>query len=168
MAIVSGNGWLDFEPELIAARPDVLVVNEDGDGAEKRQLSAALGIRYVVLPRTPWGELPTRSTTALRHQIRLPYRIDLAGGWLDQPFVSQMAPGSVIVASLEFDHDLEERCGMATSTRRAAGRLWGARLPPCDPLEIAELLFACENPPGKLPISGSQDALGIALPCANR
>ena len=168
VVIGSGAGWLDFQPELVAMRPDVFVVNEDGDRQEKRALCAALGIRYVVLPRTPWNALPKRSTSALRRELRLPYRIDLAGGWLDQPFVSQLAAGAVIVASLSLDRDLDERCGMATSTRRAAQRLWGERLPPGDPLAIAQALFACENPPGKSPISGSQDALGIALPGVHR
>ncbi len=168
VVIGSGSGWLDFEPELITARPDVFVVNEDGDRPEKRQLCDTLGIRYIVLSRTPWRELPPRSTLELRREVRLPYRIDLAGGWLDQPFVSQIVAGPVIVASLTLNRDLNERCGMATSTRRAAQRIWGDRLPPGDPLEIAAMLFACENPPGKLPLSGSQDALGIALPGIHR
>lgn len=37
--------------------------------------------------------LPPRSTTTLRSECRIPYRLDLAGGWLDQPFVSKYFPG---------------------------------------------------------------------------
>ena len=34
--------------------------------------------------------------------------------------------------------------------------------------EQAKILFACENPPGKTEVAGSQDALGILLPGINR
>ena len=46
-------------------------------------------------PRTPHDGLASRSTTQLRTVDRLSYRLDLAGGWLDQPFVSRHHPGSV-------------------------------------------------------------------------
>ena len=42
--VSSGSGILDFEPELRRLRPQVLVVNADGDFPEKRQLGAELGV----------------------------------------------------------------------------------------------------------------------------
>ncbi len=84
--ISSGCGYLDFEPALRAIQPDVFVVNEDGNTPEKRKLVQNLGIEYVVLQRTPHDGLLPRSTTDLRKIDQLSYRIDLAGGWLDQSF----------------------------------------------------------------------------------
>lgn len=164
-AIISrGSGILDFQPELEAIRPDVFVVNEDGNTPAKRRLCEALGVEYVVLQRTPHPGLHARSTTDLRRVQRMPYRIDVAGGWLDQPFVSQHCPGSVITLSLEPTVEFNERSGMATSTRRTAIKLWGPQLPADDPEKLAWMLFCCDNPPGKTEISGSQDAIGLVFP----
>ena len=98
----------------------------------------------------------------------LPYRIDLAGGWLDQPFISKLARGPVIVASIEPDPKFRTRCGLATSTRARAADIWGADLPAEDPGKLARILFDYENPPGTKQFSGSQDALGICLPGVHR
>ncbi len=159
-----GSGMLDFAEELREIRPDCFIVNEDGNTPDKRKLCEALGIEYVVLRRTPHRGLAPRSTTALRGVQRMPYRIDLAGGWLDQPFVSKHYPGSVITLSLEPTIEFNERSGMATSTRRVAVELWGTQLP-VDHLErTAKILFCCDNPPGTQYISGAQDAIGIVYP----
>ena len=166
--VSSGSGITDFEPDLRRLRPDLFVVNLDGDNAAKRQLCQELGIEYRVLERVPARSLPARCTTDLRQAARIPYRIDLAGGWLDQPFVSQLHPGPVIVVGLEPSAVFAGRSGLATSTRTTAERLWGVQLPHGDPVEQAKLLFACENPPGTVEVAGSQDALGIALPGVNR
>jgi glycerol-3-phosphate cytidylyltransferase-like family protein len=64
--ISSGGGWLDAEPEIQALRPDLYVVNEDGDKTEKRAYCEAHGIRYVVLSRRPREGLPRRQSTDLR------------------------------------------------------------------------------------------------------
>lgn len=77
--VSSGSGYLDFEPELRSLHPDVFVVNEDGNTPDKRHLCDELGVRYVVLERTPHSALPARSTTSLRRVNQMPYRIDLAG-----------------------------------------------------------------------------------------
>lgn len=162
--VSSGSGMLDFEPELRAISPDVFVVNADGNIPAKEALCRELGIEYVVLERTPHAELPARSTTSLRALDQMPYRIDLAGGWLDQPFVSGLHPGSVLTVSLEAGIDFNERSGMATSTRNRALELWGPKLPPGDPQKLAFVLFCYDNPPGTKQISGSQDAIGIVVP----
>jgi cytidyltransferase-like protein len=162
--ISAGSGVLDFEQELRRIRPDTLVVNQDGDRAEKRSLCQELGIEYVVLKRTPHANLPERSTTGLRELSSIPYRIDLAGGWLDQPWVSQAYPGSVLTLSIEPELEFNKRSGMASSTRRAALDLWGTRLPPGDCEKLARTLFCYDNPPGTQIISGSQDSIGIVFP----
>ena len=63
----------------------------------------------------------------------IPYRAALAGGWIDQPFVSRLnptPPGSMVVVGLEPDFYWMDRCGMGTSTRRVALRLWGKKSRP--------------------------------------
>ncbi len=149
-------------------RPDVLVTNEDGHTPAKEALCRSRGIDYRVLRRVPHAGLPVRSTTALRAESTIPYRIDLAGGWLDQPFVSKFHPGSVLTVSIEPTIEFNDRSGMASSTRRRAVELWGAQMPHGDPATLARVLFGFENPPGKAEIAGSQDALGIVLPGLNR
>ncbi len=162
--ISRGSGILDFEPELRDVQPDIFVVNEDGNTPDKRKLCAELGVEYVVLHRTPHEGLDARSTTALRQMNLMPYRIDIAGGWLDQPFVSKLHAGAVITISLEPTIDFNERSGMASSTRRTAIELWGSRLPVGDPQKTAKILFCCDNPPGTTEVSGAQDSIGIACP----
>lgn len=166
--ISRGEGLLDFEPELRELHPDIFAVNADGAHESKAALCRELGVRYVVLERIPAGALPPRSTTTLRDQCVIPYRIDLAGGWLDQPWVSKHHPGAVLTISLEPTHEFNERSGMATSTRKKAITLWCNQLPEGDPERIAQVLFSFENPPGTIEVAGSQDALGIVLPGLNR
>lgn len=161
--VSTGSGHLDFEAEMRELKPDVFVVNEDGNTPAKRQLCCEAGVEYVVLDRVPHQNLPARSTTDLRRIDQMPYRIDLAGGWLDQPFVSQHYPGAVITLSIEPTVDFNERSGMATSTRHTAIDLWGSRLPPGDPAKIAKILFCCDNPPGTQEVSGAQDAIGLVF-----
>jgi len=166
--ISQGSGILDFEAELRTIRPDIFIVNEEGSTPAKRELCESLGIGYLVLRREPHSGLTARSTTALRDLCRIPYRIDVAGGWLDQPFVSRFYPGAVITISLEPTVEFNERSGMASSTRRAAIDLWGPRLPVNSYEKLAKILFCYDNPPGTLEISGSQDAIGIVFPGLNR
>jgi cytidyltransferase-like protein len=165
--VSSGSGILDFEPELRALKPDIFVVNSDGNIPAKEALCKELDIEYIVLERTPHANLPARSTTALRLVEQMPYRIDVAGGWLDQPFVSKHYPGPVLLISLEPTISFNERSGMATSTRNRALELWGPRLPVGDPEKLAFLLFCYDNPPGKQYISGSQDSIGLVMPGLN-
>ena len=162
--VSQGSGMLDFEHELREMRPDTFIVNADGNIPEKRELCKQLGVEYRVLQRVPHADLAPRSTSAMRRRHQIPYRIDLAGGWLDQPFVSRHHPGSVITISLEPTIEFNERSGMATSTRRSAIDLWGPRLPPGDCEKLAKVLFCYDNPPGTEEISGSQDAIGIVIP----
>jgi cytidyltransferase-like protein len=162
--ISRGSGILDFEAELREIMPDYLVVNADGHTPEKRDLCQSLQIQYIMLERKPYPGLDARSTTQLRQRDYLPYRIDLAGGWLDQPFVSKHYPGPVVTISLEPTLEFNERSGMASSTRRHAQELWGPKLPQGDYEKIAKILFCYDNPPGTEVISGSQDSIGLVFP----
>ncbi len=96
-----------------------------------------------------------------------PYRICIAGGWMDQPWVSEVHPGSVVVAQIWPTLDFNDRSGMATSSRNVAIELWGDQLPEGDLLRKAELLFGAENY-GKTYVSGSQDHIGLMNPGINR
>lgn len=165
--INSGSGLLDFKDDLIKFQPDIFFVNEDGHSPEKEKLCKALDIEYVVSKRIPHKNLPVRSTTALRQECTIPYRIDLAGGWLDQPEISKYVAGPVITLSIEPDYEFNDRSGMSTSTRKKAVELWKTQIPEGDKIQLAKMLFCYENPPGSKCISGSQDSLGIVLPGAN-
>jgi cytidyltransferase-like protein len=163
-----GAGILDFQEELKEIQPDIFVVNEDGNTPAKAALCASMGIEYKVLERIPNEGLPVRSTTSLRTHSIIPFRIDLAGGWLDQPYVNNLFPGSVITISIEPTIEFNNRSGMSSSTRNKAIELWKAQLPEGDPQQLAKILFSFENPPGTKNIAGSQDALGIVLPGLNK
>lgn len=162
--ISKGSGMLDFIHELTEIKPDLFIVNTDGNTPDKRALCEEFQIEYKVLHRQPHQGLPPRSTTDLRSILLMPYRIDVAGGWLDQPFVSKKYPGPVITISLEPTLEFNERSGMATSTRRKASELWGPKMPAGDYEKIAKILFCYDNPPGTQEISGSQDAIGLVYP----
>lgn len=163
-----GSGFLDFEEDLHDLRPDMLIVNEDGHSPAKEALCRSLGIDYRVLKRIPHAGLPARDTTTLRTESCIPFRIDMAGGWLDQPFVSCHCPGPVLTISIEPTIEFNDRSGMASSTRRKAIDLWHSAIPHGDPERLAKVLFSYENPPGTGEVAGSQDALGIVLPGLNR
>lgn len=164
--INSGNGIMDFEQELERLNPDFFVVNEDGFSPAKQELCDKLGIKLKVLERIPDAGLPARSTTEIRNSnnCQLPYRIDLAGTWIDQPYVSEYHPGWAITLSLEPIIEYNERCGMSTSTRNAAKKIWPYHLPLEKPEMLAEILFKFENTPGSKIISGAQDSIGICMP----
>lgn len=101
---------------------------------------------------------------------KLPYRLALAGGWIDQPFVSHLnpdPPGSMVVASLVPTFRLMDRCGMGTSTRRIAIQNWGDAIPPGKPDELVRELYWLENR-GKAEPSGSQDMAGLVYPGISR
>ncbi|MDR1675428.1 MAG: adenylyltransferase/cytidyltransferase family protein [Tannerella sp.] len=163
-----GSGVIDFLEEIRALRPDIFFVNSDGHSPVKERLCRELGIEYLVSKRIPHGALPVRSTTALREECRIPYRLDLAGGWLDQPFVSKHHPGAVLTIGIEPDYEFNDRSGMSTSSRKKAIELWHTDIPEGDREKLARTLFCFENPPGTTYVSGSQDALGIVYPGLNR
>lgn len=166
--IATGSGMLDFEPELRRLKPDIFIVNEDGSTLEKEQLCRELGVEYIVLERISESGLPARSSSASKRELRFPYRICIAGGWMDQPWVSEIYPGSVVVAQIWPTMDFNDRSGLATSSRKVAIELWGGEIPEGDAVRNAQLLFGAENPPGTKYVSGSQDQIGLLAPGIKR
>ncbi len=164
----SGFGIMDFLSDIERIKPDIFVVNEDGNTPAKADLCENMGIEYKIFKRIPHEDLPQRSTTDLRKECIIPYRIDLAGGWLDQPWVSEFYPGPVLTISIEPTIEFNLRSGMSSSTRLKAIELWSTELPRGDKEQLAKILFTYENPPGTKHVSGSQDSLGIVLPCLNK
>lgn len=165
--INAGNGIMDFIPTVDILKPDVLVVNSDGDKPEKRRFCEERGIEYVVLSRDPHEGLKARSSTDLKKvNSRIPTRLDIAGTWIDQPYVSCYAPGWAITVSLVPTFEVRERCGLSTSTRNMIKRIWPLKLPDMDPEMLARLVFCFENHPEREDgiVSGAQDAIGICVP----
>lgn len=101
---------------------------------------------------------------------KIPYRLALAGGWIDQPFISRCnpsPPGAMVVVGVQPDFRFMDRCGLGTSTRLVAARLWGGELPKRDPEQMVRDLYAAENE-GRAEPSGSQDMAGLIYPGINR
>lgn len=165
--INQGHGVMDFLPTLDIVKPDILVVNSDGGSEEKRRVCEERGMEYVVLQRDPHEGLAARSSTELKKSpCQLPTRLDIAGTWIDQPYVSCHAPGWAITISLEPSFEIRERCGLSTSTRNIIKSIWPYQLPNMDPETLARLVFCFENHPEREDgiISGAQDAIGICVP----
>jgi hypothetical protein len=100
----------------------------------------------------------------------IPYRLALAGGWIDQPFISRLnpiPPGSMVVVSIHPTMRFMDRCGMATGTRKVATKIWNGKLPNRPADELVEELYAAENK-GKPEPSGSQDMIGLIYPGVSR
>lgn len=180
--INEGSGVIDFIPTLDLVKPDIFVVNAEGGSAEKRQLCEERGIQYIELERTPHAGLEARSSSSLKAALStqaedsahgsqptshgIPTRLDLAGTWIDQPYVSQYHPGWAITISLEPTFDVRDRCGLSTSTRKMIQKIWPVKLPKMDPEMLARLVFCFENNPEREDghISGAQDSIGICVP----
>jgi hypothetical protein len=100
----------------------------------------------------------------------IPNRLQLAGGWIDQPFVSRhnpKPPGSMVVVQIEPDFRPMDRSGIASGTRAIATRLWRGKLPERPPGLLVRELYEAENK-GKTEPSGSQDMIGLVYPGINR
>ena len=183
--INEGSGVIDFIPTLDLVQPDIFVVNAEGGSAEKRQLCEERGIQYIELERTPHAGLEARSSSSLKAALStqqeetiqnsefktqnssgIPTRLDLAGTWIDQPYVSQYHPGWAITISLEPTFEVRDRCGLSTSTRKMIQKIWPVKLPKMDPEMLARLVFCFENNPEREDghISGAQDSIGICVP----
>ena len=165
--INQGDGVMDFIPTVDMVKPDVFVVNADGGSETKRKFCEERGIEDVELQRTPDEGLTARSSTDIKDSTcQLPTRLDLAGTWIDQPYVSCYAPGWAITMSLVPTFEVRERCGLSTSTRNMIKKIWPMKLPDMNPEILAKLVFCFENDPERSDgiISGAQDSIGICMP----
>jgi hypothetical protein len=113
--------------------------------------------------------------TEQNHQItevigKIPYKLALAGGWIDQPFLSEhnpSPPGSMVVVNVEPQFRFMERAGISTGTRNIALKLWKDGLPDQNLDELVQKLYMTENE-GKAEPSGSQDMIGLIYPGISR
>jgi len=116
-----------------------------------------------------------RMISKKNHQItevigKIPYRLALAGGWIDQPFISRdnpSPPGSMVVVCVEPQFWFMERAGISTGTRNIALKLWKKGIPKQNPDELVQKLYKKENGNKSEP-SGSQDMIGLIYPGINR
>jgi len=138
-------------------------------------LKAALAADLPAAPSAPGSGVvsaaPFTSANPLPNNDTIPTRLDLAGTWIDQPYVSQYFPGWAITISLEPTFPIRERCGLSTSTRNQIKKIWPYRLPNMDPEMLARLVFCFENHPERSErghISGAQDSIGICVPGLSR
>ena len=175
--INAGSGVIDYVPTLDIVKPDIFVVNAEGGSDEKRRICEERGIQYVELERTPHEGLQARSSSSLKAALGkydsavapyegIPPRLDLAGTWIDQPYVSCYHSGWAITISIEPTFEVRDRCGLSTSTRKMIQKIWPVKLPKMDPEMLARLVFCFENNPEREDdhISGAQDSIGICVP----
>lgn len=175
--INQGSGVIDFLPSLDLIKPDRFVVNADGGSPLKAEICRERGIEYIELQRTPHEGLEARSSTSIKSALnaqaaqaqsanQIPTRLDLAGTWIDQPYVSCHHPGWALTISLEPTFEVRDRCGLSTSTRNQIKKIWPVKLPKMDPEMLARLVFCFENSPERESgiVSGAQDAIGICVP----
>lgn len=98
------NDGLNFEHNFLTEKPDILAVTEDDQfEAEKRALCGKIGCKYVVLPKT-LGVEPISTSEIVRRvnrPLRIPLRVDFAGGWLDVPRFAQ-PDGFIVNAAVDW------------------------------------------------------------------
>jgi len=112
----------------------------------------------------------SKQTPVARFLGAIPNRLQLAGGWIDQPFVSKhnpRPPGSMVVVQIESNFRPMDRSGIASGTRAIAMRIWQGKLPNRPPEDLVRELYEVENK-GKAEPSGSQDMIGLVYPGVNR
>ena len=154
--INAGSGVIDYVPTLDIVKPDIFVVNAEGGSDEKRRICEERGIQYVELERPPHEGLQARSSSSLKATLGkddsavttyegIPTRLDLAGTWIDQPYVSCYHPGWAITISIEPSFEVRDRCGLSTSTRKMIQKIWPVKLPKMDPEMLARLVFCFEK-----------------------
>ena len=100
----------------------------------------------------------------------IPNRLALAGGWIDQPFISRLdpnPPGSMVVVQIEPNFRPMDRSGIASGTRAVAMKLWKGKLPKRSLNELVRELYEAENKDKAAP-SGSQDMVGLIYPGISR
>eukprot|EP00040_Diaphanoeca_grandis_P035302 m.221498 g.221498 ORF g.221498 m.221498 type:complete len:464 (-) comp33350_c0_seq4:44-1435(-) len=196
-ALSSGTGVYDFEEDMKTIKPDIYFVNDDASKLEGRvELCKTLGIDMVVAPRKPAEGLEVRSSTSMKARLReiivkereeeelnrqskeieafnetIPWRFCFAGGWMDLKWCNELYPGCAITINFKFDPLIcKDQCGLATSSRKHAIKLWNGVVPKyLSCVNAAEYLWGAENFDAfgnetKPYIGGSQDQCGLFFP----
>ena len=166
VGIVEDPSPLGFVEHLESVRPDLFVINEDGDTPEKRDACSRFGVEYRVFPRDHFDPSNPTSTTQISTGDFIPTRISLCSGFMDNPAFNgstSQGVGNLVVIPVEPIPGMHERSGMATSTMKTVRKYFGCRLPTIYGIDrLAEIIFCLENPPHKRGyISGTLDARGI-------
>ena len=198
-----GKGRFDFFDDMDQIKPDVYFCNEDASEMQTRvDHCNNVGVRMVVKPRKPTAGLAERSSTSMKARLRdmiskdencvnnveayhqvFPWRLCFAGGWMDLKWCNELYPGCVV--TINFKHHpgiCEDMCGLATSSRKHAIKLWNGRVPKyLSPGEAARSLYGTENfnhfakHEGDIVdwekrsySAGSQDHMGLFFPGINR
>lgn len=198
-ALSAGTGRFDFVEDARRLKPDVYFVNDDASKLEERAaLMAELGVEMVVQRRAPAAGLEERSSTSMKARLRdlvaeeeraaarqalpmaafnetLPWRFCFAGGWMDLKWVNAWAAGCAITINVKFSPRIcKDECGLATSSRKVAARLWNGRAPSwLGPEAAAKMLYGAENfeyfgDESRPYSAGSQDHCGLMFPGVNK
>ena len=158
---------VDFLRHLKNVRPDFLYVNDDDGGLteSKVKLCEEYNVKIITGSRFKDSNNKNKSSTSIFKSNKVPYRIDLAGGWLDQPYVNRIYPGRVVNVAINPDERIKTCSGVASSTRSVAINLFKDGFPKYNNEEAAREIFCYENDPLKQDyLTGSQDAIGIIYP----
>ncbi|MDE5850452.1 MAG: adenylyltransferase/cytidyltransferase family protein, partial [Muribaculaceae bacterium] len=158
---IGPEGSIGAQGTISAAEPQY---SEVGEYCEANTAQSANTAKPILRNDTAKPILRSKYCAERRYSSHLPYRIDIAGTWIDQPYVSEHGSGWAITASIEPTHEFMERGGMSTSTRNAAKKIWPFELPAYNEEMLARLLFCFENDPeNEGHVSGAQDAIGICI-----
>jgi cytidyltransferase-like protein len=172
VGIVRDPGPTGFIEHMEQIRPDIFVINEDGDSLEKRLTCEQFGVEYLVFPRDNFLPDAPTSTTEISKGSYIPTRVSLCSGFMDNPTfngATQTGVGHLVVLPIEPFAGMRERSGMASSTMKTVRNYFGCRLPTIYSVDrLAEIIFCLENPPHKRGyISGTLDSRGIVGNGAN-
>lgn len=197
----AGTGVYDFEEDFKIVKPDIYFCNEDASKMDGRvKICTDLGIEMVVKPRNPAEGLAVRSSTDMKARLRetvkreetekalmsqaelvatchetFPWRFCFAGGWMDLSWCNELYPGCVVTINLKFSPKVcKDMCGLATSSRKHAIKLWNGNFPShLEAVDAAAYLWGSENfdyfgNEAKSYRAGSQDHCGLFFPGINK
>lgn len=130
------------------------------------------GIKMIIQPRKPCEGLAERSSTSMKARMRamihqedegeimarqslpveafnehLPWRLCFAGGWMDLQWCNEIFPGSAITINIKYNPSIcRDFCGLATSSRKVAAKVWNGRVPRhLEATQAAQFLWGAEN-----------------------
>ena len=157
---------------------------------------AGLDVRIVVAPRKAAPGLEERSSTSMKERLRemlaaedaakqqlpmeafhrsLPWRFCFCGGWMDLKWCNELWSGCAITINIAFHEGIcRDECGLATSSRKWAAKLWNGGMPKhLGPLRAAQFLWGAENfdaaaTEERLYWAGSQDHCGLLFSGVNK
>lgn len=198
-AISAGTGRFDFVEDAKLLKPDIYFVNDDASRLEERMSlfeKEGLKVQIVVAKRKPAAGLEERSSTDMKARMAelvradavhkqslpmsafhetIPWRFCFSGGWMDLKWVNEFYSGCAITINIKFNPGIcKDECGLATSSRKVAAKLWNGTVPNyLSPLDAAKSLWGAENfdaaATEERPYwAGSQDHCGLMFAGVNK